>query len=255
MVGHERPADGGRAHDLRASQARRSAHRAREWARGDRCRRARNALGPAQAVAAHSAGLPMAGWSMRTSPAMPEIADIVVVTEPEWIEPMQGVIAHAGAAASRVARRARRRIAPRERLRRAIRAAGACDGGARARRRAAAGARRGRARRHAEVRDGRGALLAAPVVDTIKVVGPAIAERARDARTPDALGARRRRSSPCSAICARAHDAPSRRPARGDRRRGAARADRRRRRRRAASTRRTSKITHAAGSSRGRARC
>ena len=37
-------------------------------------------------------GLPLAGWSIRTFAQMSEIADIVIVTEVEWIEAMQGVI-------------------------------------------------------------------------------------------------------------------------------------------------------------------
>ncbi len=35
------------------------------------------------------AGLPMVAWSIRTFAQMPEIAEIVVVTEPEWIDPMR----------------------------------------------------------------------------------------------------------------------------------------------------------------------
>ena len=35
------------------------------------------------------AGLPLVGWSLRTFAAIPEIAHVVVATEPEWIEPMR----------------------------------------------------------------------------------------------------------------------------------------------------------------------
>ncbi|MEO9170513.1 MAG: 2-C-methyl-D-erythritol 4-phosphate cytidylyltransferase [Candidatus Baltobacteraceae bacterium] len=36
-------------------------------------------------------GLPLVGWSLRTFAAMPEIAHIVVATEPEWVEPMRSL--------------------------------------------------------------------------------------------------------------------------------------------------------------------
>ena len=39
------------------------------------------------------AGAPLVAWSMRTLAAMPEISDLVVVTEPDVIEPMQAVAA------------------------------------------------------------------------------------------------------------------------------------------------------------------
>ena len=40
------------------------------------------------------AGLPMVGWSLRTFARMPEIAEIVVVTEEEWIKPMRALLEH-----------------------------------------------------------------------------------------------------------------------------------------------------------------
>lgn len=39
------------------------------------------------------AGLPLVGWSLRTFAAMPEIAHIAIATEPGWIEPMRTLAA------------------------------------------------------------------------------------------------------------------------------------------------------------------
>jgi 2-C-methyl-D-erythritol 4-phosphate cytidylyltransferase len=115
------------------------------------------------------AGVPMAGWSIRTFAEMPEIEEIVVSTEPEWIERMRELAAS---------------VAPQ------------CDvtvvsGGPTRQASVFAGARAVTQRcdavlvhdgarplvREADVRAGmaqtgpqRGAVLAAPVVDTIKVV-------------------------------------------------------------------------------------
>jgi 2-C-methyl-D-erythritol 4-phosphate cytidylyltransferase len=116
-------------------------------------------------------GLPLAGWSIRTFAEMPEVGDLVVVTEPEWIEAMQGVISQliplasaqvVGGGASR-----------QESVFQGLRALPErCDAvlvhdGARPLVRAedVRAAMR-------EVRAGRGAVLAAPVVDTIKIVDP-----------------------------------------------------------------------------------
>jgi 2-C-methyl-D-erythritol 4-phosphate cytidylyltransferase len=115
------------------------------------------------------AGLPLAGWSIRTFGAMPEVAEVVVVTEPEWIEAMQGVVSQLGFAASFA-------VVPggetrQQSVSNGLRAlADRCEAvlvhdGARPLVRAEdvrAGMR--------EVREGRGAVLAVPVVDTIKVV-------------------------------------------------------------------------------------
>jgi len=115
------------------------------------------------------AGIPMAGWSLRTFAGMPEISEIVVATEREWIErmrelssaiaPQRKVVVVAGGASRQASVFAGLRALSHE-----------CDAvlvhdGARPLVRDA-DVRAGMA----EVRAGRGALLAAPVVDTIKVV-------------------------------------------------------------------------------------
>jgi 2-C-methyl-D-erythritol 4-phosphate cytidylyltransferase len=117
------------------------------------------------------AGLPMVGWSIQAFASMPEIVDLVVVTEPESIEPMRELVAS---------------LAPRHRER-------ITEGGASRQ----ASVRKGLGlvperceavlvhdgarplvrpddvrRAMSEVRDGRASLLAAPVVDTIKKVDP-----------------------------------------------------------------------------------
>jgi 2-C-methyl-D-erythritol 4-phosphate cytidylyltransferase len=116
------------------------------------------------------AGLPMAGWSIQTFGSMPEIDEIVVVTEPEWFAPMHAL------AARLVPGHEVRLVAGGETRQ------GSVHNGLRALRNGAAvlvhdGARplvRAGDVRAAmqEVRSGRGALLAAPVVDTMKVVDP-----------------------------------------------------------------------------------
>ncbi len=115
------------------------------------------------------AGLPLAAWSIRSFGQMPEIADVVVVTEPEWIEAMQGVVSQIESAARlQVARGGATR---QQSVYNGLRAlperceAVLVHDGARPLVRTEdvrAGMR--------EVRDGRGAVLAVPVVDTIKVV-------------------------------------------------------------------------------------
>lgn len=117
------------------------------------------------------AGLPMVGWSMRLFAAMDEIAEIVVATEPESIEPMRELLATlAPERASRVVRGGASR---QESVYEGISAVSdRCDGalvhdGARPLVRVEE-VRAGMA----EVRERRAALLAAPVVDTIKAVDP-----------------------------------------------------------------------------------
>jgi len=115
------------------------------------------------------AGLPMVGWSMRTFAGMPEVAEIVVATEVEWIDRMREL------SASVAPRRAVTVVAGGESRQASVFAglravSERCDGafvhdGARPLVRED-DVRAGMA----EVRDGRGALLAAPAVDTIKVV-------------------------------------------------------------------------------------
>jgi len=118
------------------------------------------------------AGLPMVGWSLRTFARMPEIAEIVAVTEEEWIEPMRALLEHlAPLCATRV-------VAGGTTRQRSARiglhalgescAAALIHDGARPLVRAS-DVRAGMA----EVRSGRGAALGAPVVDTIKVIDPA----------------------------------------------------------------------------------
>lgn len=118
------------------------------------------------------AGLPMVGWSIRTFAGMPEIEEIVVATEIEWIDRMRELSATVaphrsvtvvGGGESRQASvfAGLRAVSDR------------CDAafvhdGARPLVRED-DVRAGMA----EVRTGRGSLLAAPVVDTIKVVDTA----------------------------------------------------------------------------------
>jgi 2-C-methyl-D-erythritol 4-phosphate cytidylyltransferase len=117
-------------------------------------------------------GLPLAGWSIRTFAQMSEIVDIVIVTEVEWIEAMQGVISQlvaqgawqvvGGGASRQQSVLAGLRALP-ERCEAVL-----VHDGARPLVRAEDVRTAMR-----EVRSGRGAVLAAPVVDTIKVVDPA----------------------------------------------------------------------------------
>lgn len=115
------------------------------------------------------AGLPMVGWSIQTFAGMPEIAELVVATEPESIEPMRELIRRlAPNLTHRVVRGGKTR---QESSRAAVAALDAnCDAafvhdGARPLVTAndvRAGMR--------EVRANRASLLAEPVVDTIKLV-------------------------------------------------------------------------------------
>ncbi|HTV91387.1 MAG TPA: 2-C-methyl-D-erythritol 4-phosphate cytidylyltransferase [Verrucomicrobiae bacterium] len=117
------------------------------------------------------AGRPMLAWSIATFVAMPEIEPIVVVTEGEWLDDVReaiGAIAAArtiavvpGGATRQASARCGLRALP-----------GSCDAvlvhdGARPLVQAQDVREGMRA-----VRPGRAALLAAPVVDTIKVVDP-----------------------------------------------------------------------------------
>jgi len=115
------------------------------------------------------AGLPMVGWSIRTFAGMPEIAALVIATEPESIDDMKAL---AGRLAAHRPINVVRGGATRQR---SVRAALAslppeCDAvlvhdGARPLV-TPADVRAGMA----EVRERRAALLATPVVDTIKIV-------------------------------------------------------------------------------------
>jgi 2-C-methyl-D-erythritol 4-phosphate cytidylyltransferase len=117
------------------------------------------------------AGLPMVGWSLRTFAAMPEIVELAIVTEEEWLEPMRALVDQIAPAqtAHIVAGGATRQESVRNGLRALesrVNAVFVHDGARPLVR--AEDVRRGMR----EVRDGRGAVLAAQVVDTIKVVDP-----------------------------------------------------------------------------------
>lgn len=115
------------------------------------------------------AGLPMVGWSMRAFGEMPEIAELVVVTEPESIDAMRALAARL--APNRPARVVRGGARRQDSVYQGLCAiSGECDGvlvhdGARP-----------LVRAHdvrvamREVRGGRACLLGVPVVDTIKQV-------------------------------------------------------------------------------------
>jgi len=126
--------------------------------------------GPKQFI--ELAGLPMVGWSVRTFAAMDEIDELVIVTEPMWLERMRE-LAHALARNRRcsvVEGGATRQASVRNGI---AALSSACDAvfihdGARP----LVTARDVLAGMH-EVRLGRGALLAAPIVDTVKVVDEA----------------------------------------------------------------------------------
>lgn len=115
------------------------------------------------------AGVPMVGWCIQTFAAMPEIAELVIATEPESIERMRSLAAQL---APKLQHRVVRGGASRQdSAREAITALGAgCEGafvhdGARPLV-TAHDVRAGMA----EVRAGRASLLAEPVIDTIKKV-------------------------------------------------------------------------------------
>jgi len=116
-------------------------------------------------------GLPLAGWSIRTFAQMTEISDLVVVTEAEWIEAMRAVISaiiplsswevvggdesrqHSVLAGLRALPARCNAVLVHDGARPLVRAEDVRTG-------------------MREVRPGRGAVLAAPVVDTIKIVDP-----------------------------------------------------------------------------------
>ena len=117
------------------------------------------------------AGLPMVGWCIRTFAAMHEIVELVIATEPESIEPMQVLTAQLVPKLSHCV--VRGGATRQDSARQAIAALGEeCEAvfvhdGARPLI-TAHDVRAGMA----EVRAGRGSLLAEPVVDTIKRVDP-----------------------------------------------------------------------------------
>lgn len=118
------------------------------------------------------AGLPLVGWSLRTFGALPEIAEIAIATEEEWIEPMHALamrlipqtevtVVAGGATRQQSVHQALLALSSR------CNAVFVHDGA------------RPLVRAHdvragmAAVTRGRAAVLAAPVVDTIKRVDPA----------------------------------------------------------------------------------
>jgi 2-C-methyl-D-erythritol 4-phosphate cytidylyltransferase len=116
-------------------------------------------------------GRPMLAWSLQTFASMPEIASIVVVTENDWLEDVRTLCARL--APDRTVRVVEGGATRQASVRCGLDALPpSCDAvlihdGARPLVRAddvRAGMR--------EVRPGRGAVLAAPVIDTIKVVDP-----------------------------------------------------------------------------------
>lgn len=126
------------------------------------------------------AGAPMLAWSVRTFAAMPEVSDIVVVTEPEWLADVAAIALEAGGAkcAATVPGGATRQISTFNGLRAMPQR---CDAvfvhdGARPLVRAD-----DVRSAMAVVRAGHGSLLAAPVVDTIKIVAQSgVVERTLD---------------------------------------------------------------------------
>jgi 2-C-methyl-D-erythritol 4-phosphate cytidylyltransferase len=118
------------------------------------------------------AGLPLLGWCVRTFAAMPEISDAVIVCEPEWIEAVQRIAAQlfretpftvvpGGPTLQASAERGLEALPDRcpalfvhDGARPLVRASDVRAG-------------------MAQTRDGHAALLAAPIVDTVKVVDPA----------------------------------------------------------------------------------
>lgn len=117
------------------------------------------------------AGLPMVGWSLQTFSRMPEIAELIVVTESEWVAQVRELFARV--APKHTVRVAEGGESRQESVRRGLRVVPEhCEAvlvhdGARPLVRVddvRAGMQ--------EVRDGRASLLAVPVVDTIKVVNP-----------------------------------------------------------------------------------
>jgi 2-C-methyl-D-erythritol 4-phosphate cytidylyltransferase len=117
------------------------------------------------------AGLPMVGWSIQTFAAMPEICELVIATEPESIEPMRALVRRLAANLTHrvIAGGRTRQESAREcivALSEDCEAAFIHDG---ARPLVTRADVRGGMR---ETRRSRGALLAEPLVDTIKRVDP-----------------------------------------------------------------------------------
>ena len=115
-------------------------------------------------------GVPLVAWSVSTFARMPEIEGIVVVTEGEWLAQMREAVNAVSARAIDVVEGGATRQAS---VRAGLAAAGPCDAvlvhdGARPLVRA-----QDVRAAMAQVRSGRGAILASPAVDTVKIVDPA----------------------------------------------------------------------------------
>ncbi len=118
------------------------------------------------------AGIPMVGWSIRTFAAMPEVAEIVVVTEPQWIDRMRDLCARL--VPDRSIRVVEGGATRQESVRNGLRAVPEACGAVLVHDGARPMVRAGDVRAAMnEVAEGRAALLARRVVDTIKVVDPA----------------------------------------------------------------------------------
>lgn len=126
------------------------------------------------------AGVPMVAWSIRAFGSMREIGELVIATEREWLEPMRAVAATyaPGRIAAVVEGGSTRQMSSRNGLLAVERGDNVLihDG---ARPLVRADDVRAAMR---EVRAGRGCVLAAPVVDTIKIVD---AQTMRVRETPD----------------------------------------------------------------------
>lgn len=138
--------------------------------------------GPKQFV--DLAGIPMAGWCLRTFESMPEIADVVIVTEPDWVEPMRELAStlmpsHAVLVVDGGRVRQDSVANGMRAVREDCNALFIHDGA-----RPLVHANDVRAGMR-EVRPGRAAVLASPVVDTIKVVDPStmLVKRTLDRQT------------------------------------------------------------------------
>ncbi len=125
--------------------------------------------GPKQLI--NLAGLPMVGWSIKLFAMMPEIEELVVVTEPESLESIRSLLTEL--APESVARTVRGGAIRQQSVYEGLRAVSPemqgvlVHDGARPLV-SAADVRAGMC----EIRAGRAALLATPVVDTIKTVDP-----------------------------------------------------------------------------------
>ena len=117
------------------------------------------------------AGLPMVGWSITAFASMPEVLDVVVVTEGEYVDRMRDLFARL--APKHTTRVVAGGATRQESVRIGLRHVPERGEGVFVHDGARPLVRCGDVRAGmSEVRDGRGAVLAIPVVDTVKVVNP-----------------------------------------------------------------------------------